>query len=542
MVTMEQELTALELAWNNDGLPLPADPRASLDRACRIIWRYRWRFLLVFTPILLIGLGYLLVAPERYTAHATLMVGIRQPELLTPEQAREPTRSEPDIDGAIELIRSQPALAHVVGALELDHRPEFQSLVHPGEFAVLTGFRRLVATWFGHADGFERPQHDPSALLTSRLRKDVKVERVGRSALLDVAYSSTDPSLAASVVNNLASFSAGDESFLAHLPLAERSGFQIVKTSIVSSALPPHEPSSPNTVVILASAVLCAFAAALSAVLLEEYRAQQTVLSAEQVTRHRLRSLGLIPSNPAIGGRRGSGVATVAARQGRAFGDSVTSLHAAISTLSAGHGPGCMVLLFTSALQAEGKSTTAAALGASMAASGMRVLLIDADLRSPTLHRTFKLDLMPGLSGCIAPSIHPANLIQHDAVTGVDLLAAGEFHHGALPVLGSARLRNMIESWRTEYDVILLDAPPVLAVGDARLLAQVADYTVIVARWGKTRWNALNHAIRLLTEGGARVAGVVVSRVNVKQLATYDYADARIYGPGYGSQIQVRGN
>jgi capsular exopolysaccharide synthesis family protein len=542
MVTIGQELARLELAWNNGGLPLPADPRASLDRAFRVVWRYRWRFLLVFAPILLIGLGYLLVAPERYTAHATLMVGFRQPELLTPEQAQEPTRSEPDIDGAIELVRSQPALAHVVRTLELDRRPEFRSLVHQGGFPIVTRFRQLVATWVSRADSFPRvepPQRDPSALLTSRLRKDVKVERVGRSALLNVAYSSTDPSLAASVVNTLASFSAGDESFLAHLTLAERSGFQIVKTSVVSSALPPHEPSSPNTVLILASALLCAFAAALSAVLLEEYRAQQTVLSTEEVTRHGLRSLGLIPSNRAIEGHRGLGVATAAAKQGRAFADSVTSLHAAIWTLAAGHGPGCMVLLFTSALQAEGKSTTAAALGASMAASGMRVLLIDADLRSPTLHRRFKLDLMPGLLDCIGLSVHPANLIQHDAVTGVDLLAAGDHHEGPLPVLGSARLRNMIESWRTEYDVILLDAPPILAVGDARLLAQVADYTVVVARWGQTRWSALNHAIRLLVEGGARIAGVVVSRVNVKQLATYDYADARIYGPGYGSQIRV---
>jgi Mrp family chromosome partitioning ATPase len=100
----------------------------------------------------------------------------------------------------------------------------------------------------------------------------------------------------------------------------------------------------------------------------------------------------------------------------------------------------------------------------------------------------------------------------------------------------------MIETWRTEYDVILIDSPPILAVGDARILAQLADYSVVVARWGKTSWRALNHALRLLADGGARIAGVTVSRVNIKQFATYDYADAGIYGSAYGSQMRARRN
>ena len=177
-----------------------------------------------------------------------------------------------------------------------------------------------------------------------------------------------------------------------------------------------------------------------------------------------------------------------------------------------------------------------------MAASGARVLLLDADLRSPTLHRAFKLSRFPGLSDCISPSIRPSDLIQHDPVTGMHLLAAGDYHKRPLQVLGSSRLRSMIETWRTEYDVILIDSPPILAVGDARILAQLADYSVVVARWGKTSWRALNHALRLLADGGARIAGVTVSRVNIKQFATYDYADAGIYGSAYGSQMRARRN
>ena len=363
--TVGQELARLEPVWNDDGLPLPPDPRASLDRVLRMAWRRRWLFLLVFIPILLIGLGYLLIAPERYTAHALLMVGFRQPELLTADQAREPVRGDPDMDGAIELIRSQQALRHVARTLELDRRPDFQSLMQHNGVSILASVRQFVATRLGRVDNSSpvKPlSYDSFDLVTSRLLKGIKVDRVGHSTLLDIAYSSSDPVFAASVVNALANFSAEDESFLAGMTLAERSGFQIIKTSVVSSAVPPHEPSSPNTMLILAGTLFSAFAFALSAMLLKEYRAQQTVLSTEEITRRGLRSLGLIPFNRALAGRRGPGTVVIDAQPGHALVDSVTSLQATISTLTPSRNLGCLVLLFTSALQAEGKSTTAAAL------------------------------------------------------------------------------------------------------------------------------------------------------------------------------------
>jgi capsular exopolysaccharide synthesis family protein len=547
-----QELTELERPWNEDGLPLPLDPRASLDSIFRLLWRRRCGFVLVFLPILLVGLGYLLLAPVYYMAHATLIVGSRQPDLIT--VAREQSHGEPDIDGAVELVRAEPALNHVAHTLQLDQRPEFQSLVQQNGNPALIKLRQLIPAGLGrlrqliparlgstdYLPKVQPPKGDSFDLIASRLGRDLKVERIGRSTLLDVAYSSTDPSLAASVVNAVASFSAKDENFLSQMTLAERSGFQIVKTSVLVRALPPDEPSSPNVVIILVGTLFCAFATALSAVLMKEYRAEQTVLSTEEVTRRGLRALGFIPFSREIKRRRWPNTATIAAMPGDPFGDSMTSLHAAISTSIPARGNGCPVLLITSALEAEGKSTTAAALGVAMVASGVRVLLIDADLRSPTLHRTFELAFSPGLSDCIGQRPHPDYLIQHDPVSGVHLISAGGYHQRPLQVLG--QLYYMIESWREQYDIILIDSPPVLAVGDARLLARLADQTVVVARWGKTSWNVLNHAIRVLVESGACIAGVTVSCVNVKQLARYDYADGRIYGLAYGNKKRTRGN
>ena len=189
-----------------------------------------------------------------------------------------------------------------------------------------------------------------------------------------------------------------------------------------------------------------------------------------------------------------------------------------------------MVLLFTSPLPEEGKSTTVAALAVSLAGSGKKVLLVDADLRSPTLHRTFGLALRPGVSACLRAGLHEQDLIQRDPASGVHVLTAGEPIRKPLEILTSARLHELIEAWRAAYDVVLIDSPPVLAVGDARLLASAADYTVVVARWGKTSWTTLTQALRIISESGGRIAGVTVSRVDVRELSRYDYADAMAYG------------
>ena len=109
---------------NDDGATLPPDPRASIDSALRMVWRRKWLILLVAIPVLLAGLGYLLIATEQYTAHATLMVGFRQSELATAEQSHEPVQGDPDIDGAIELIQGQPVLRHVALTLDLQSHPE----------------------------------------------------------------------------------------------------------------------------------------------------------------------------------------------------------------------------------------------------------------------------------------------------------------------------------------------------------------------------------------------------------------------------------
>ena len=532
-----------DAAWLDEGARLPPDPRPALGHVIRALRRRKWRFLLVCTPIFLAGLGYLLTVPERYTAHGTVMVGFRQPELLTPEERRDSIQREPDIDGAMTLMRAQPALRFVVNELHLLDRPEFRATMRPSK-TLINHLRRSVASLLGRASpmpGNIAP-YDPVDAAADELRKNLKIERVGRAALLDVSYTSLDPVLAAGVVNTLARFTSEDEGFLSRMTLAERADFQIVKTSVFVEAVPPEEPTFPSPILILGATGICALAAGFGAVMRKELRAQQTVLSIDEVTRRGLRCLGLIPEDHSVDRRSGAGVALVASDPAHVFCASVTSLQAAVSTLPRSRSEGGRVLLLTSALPAEGKSTTAAALATSMAASGNRVLLLDADLRSPTLHRSFDLAPGPGLAECVGSeaSLEPA--IRKDLTTGVHVLAAGDAHARTLGVLGSPRLQALLELWRMQFDAILIDSPPILVAGDARMLAQLCDDVIVVVRWGSTTWSALTHAVRALEESGAHLAGVAVSRVDVRQLSTYDYPDAQIYGAAYGDLHHDRRN
>jgi capsular exopolysaccharide synthesis family protein len=181
-------------------------------------------------------------------------------------------------------------------------------------------------------------------------------------------------------------------------------------------------------------------------------------------------------------------------------------------------------------LPQEGKSTTAAALAASIASSARRVLLIDADLRSPSLHYQFGISGERGLANCLDAGVDLGSLIQFDQNSGVSLLPAGAYHPRPLEVLGSPRLRRAIETWRDAFEFILIDAPPVLPIADPRILAPLVDYCVFIARWGRTGWGVLNHGLRLLADSGARIAGIAVSRVDVRRFSTYGFPDASVYG------------
>jgi capsular exopolysaccharide synthesis family protein len=409
--------------------------------------------------------------------------------------------------------------------LKLEDRPEFKRRAGGG-----------ILSWLRGLSSRDRDSATSTEIAVRILQTHLKAERLGRSALISIGYTAGDGALAAKIANAVASDAAVDDAFHSQLTMSERAGFELLKAWIVSPAIAPLEPSSPDIRIIAVATLLVGVGAAFSAVLMREYQASRTILSADQIARRGIRALALVPDVGAEPGRGQSLVKIFADHD--AFTDSIATLLTSLLPLTYQVQSPCMVLLFASALPFEGKSTTVAALGAGIANNGGRVLLVDADLRSPNLHKMFDLNCTHGLSNCLEPEVELDSYVQVDPNTGVALLSAGPHHPRPLEVLGSQRFRMALTGWRKSFDFILIDAPPVLPIADARILVPLSDYCVFVVRWGSTSWEALNQGLRLLIESGARIAGVTVSRVDVKQFATYGFADSSAYGRSYRKYIR----
>lgn len=190
-------------------------------------------------------------------------------------------------------------------------------------------------------------------------------------------------------------------------------------------------------------------------------------------------------------------------------------------------------VLITSSNPGEGKSTTAANLAVVMAQAGRRTLLIDADLRKPTGHRKFGLSREPGLvqllfeDGDFDPSMLP------EVADDLWVLTAGSLAPNPSELLGSKRMRELIDQFRAHFDIIIFDAPPVLAATDAVLLATQADATMLVTRAGMTKDYDLDASMDALRSVGASVIGTILNGFDVANAYGYRYKYAYRYGSDY---------
>lgn len=188
------------------------------------------------------------------------------------------------------------------------------------------------------------------------------------------------------------------------------------------------------------------------------------------------------------------------------------------------------VILVTSALPQEGKTTTAINLAIVLAQRGGRVLLIDGDLRRPRIHKFFKGAQASGLSTLLNGQDETAQVVCTTLVPGLAAIFAGPAPPHPAEMLSSDRMRRHLAEWRNEFDHIVIDSPPVLSVTDAALLSAESDSVLLVIRSRQTAKAALRRASELLAQVKARVQGVVVNAIDMDQPHYYYY-----YGANYGA-------
>lgn len=195
-------------------------------------------------------------------------------------------------------------------------------------------------------------------------------------------------------------------------------------------------------------------------------------------------------------------------------------------------------IVFTSALAGEGKTTTASNVGVVSAKAGKRVLIIDADLRKPTLHKKFKKANAKGLSDAILSEESPIRFVVPTEEPNLDLMLSGPIPPNPSEILGSKRMRALIEKLKEAYDLILIDAPPVGIVTDAQILASFADGAMVVIRVGHGDRKQAAYAVELLRNVKANLLGVVLNRLPINEGGYYKYKYYAYYGGAYGEEAQ----
>jgi Mrp family chromosome partitioning ATPase len=160
------------------------------------------------------------------------------------------------------------------------------------------------------------------------------------------------------------------------------------------------------------------------------------------------------------------------------------------------------------------------------------VLLVDLDLRRPALSRRLSADAAgsAGLVDYLEGDLPFQQLVQHEPNTGIDFVLAGRSPADPLAALQSPRLRHLIETVRKSYDYVILDSAPLLAVAEARTVARLADRVVLAARWRWTDTEAVSHAVRMLLQMQAQLAGCVLTDVRMSKYKLYATDAGSYYG------------
>jgi polysaccharide biosynthesis transport protein len=196
------------------------------------------------------------------------------------------------------------------------------------------------------------------------------------------------------------------------------------------------------------------------------------------------------------------------------------------------------VILLTSALPGEGKSAVARLLATSSALSGRRTVLLDCDFHHGSLSKQFGIK-RSGLAQVLMGETDIASVTMQDPATGLFVIPAGSPAKGPADLLGSQLMQDLVTQLREQYDYLVMDASPLLAVVDALALAAVADKIVMIVEWSRTSRTSVSEALKALRFGGFSIAGIVLNKVDYKRLTRYGYGFGRDYT--YGVRFRAIG-
>ena len=306
----------------------------------------------------------------------------------------------------------------------------------------------------------------------------------------------------------------------------DQQGIVQADAQVVAMAAPPAVPSSPGPKIFAAAGFTVSLVlGSLLAILLE--RLDRGLRSAREVeTALGLTTLGLVPRLDRLR-RNQRPHQYLREKPLSSYAEAIRGVLTALKLSNPQNPP--KVILVTSSLPEEGKTTFAVSLASLVARSQKRVLLIDLDLRHPSVHRELGWQVSAGLVEYMAGERTLQEVVHNDLETGLHFLPVKAHTTTPTDLLESDRMRQLLQVCRDNYDLVVLDSAPVASVNDTKVAANLADRVVFVVRWGKTIECAARDSLRSLREAGIEPAGAVLAQIDLRKHAQYRYGDIGQY-------------
>lgn len=355
---------------------------------------------------------------------------------------------------------------------------------------------------------------ESSVTLSERVNATVRQN----TSLIDIVVTGYSPEEARTLSNAVA------ESMASELPELQRpldAAVSPVKITVTRTAATPTHRSNPNAIV---NAVLGAASGLVAGVGLA------LLISILDTRVRNAKDLGAVTDSPllaSVGYDRAAPrdpLALISAPLGQRA-ESIRRLRTNLQFIGAPGQPNSIVV--TSSVPGEGKSTTAINLALAMADAGHRILLVDGDLRRPTIAKVLGLEGSVGLTTALIGRASASDVVQTFGETTLDVMTSGEIPPNPSEILGSRQMQGLLKDLASQYDTVIIDSAPLLPVTDGAVLARLADGALVVVGADSARKSQVTHSIDALKTVDAQLFGLVLNRVPVTKSTTYEYYDYR---------------